>query len=49
MHPSAATAHARISRYSSTPMAVHSHATPSLTLVLNGRYEETIRGRSASL
>lgn len=47
MHPSAATAHARISRYSSTPMAVHSHATPSLTLVLNGRYEETIRGRSA--
>jgi AraC family transcriptional regulator len=28
-------------------MAVHSHATPSLTLVLNGRYEETIRGRSA--
>lgn len=39
-------AYARISRYPAGTMALHSHATSSLTLVLAGRYEETIRGRS---
>lgn len=39
-------AHARISRYAPGVMAAHSHDTSSLTLVLNGRYEETIRGRT---
>lgn len=47
MNPPPATAHAKISRYAPGAMAAHSHETASLTLVLGGRYEETIRGRSA--
>ena len=42
----ATAAHARIARYPAGAMAAHSHDTPSLTLVLGGRYQETIRGRS---
>lgn len=42
------TAHAKMSRYAAGAMAVHSHDTCSLTLVLGGSYEETIRGRAAS-
>lgn len=37
----------KVSRYAAGVMAPHSHQTSSLTLVLNGRYEETIRGRAA--
>jgi AraC family transcriptional regulator len=40
-------AHARVKRYAPVPMTAHSHDTPSLTVVLRGRYEETIRGRAA--
>jgi AraC family transcriptional regulator len=43
-----AAAHAKVSRYAAGAMAVHSHETCSLTLVLGGGYEETIRGRAAS-
>lgn len=43
--PALATPHARIARYAAGAMAAHSHAKPSLTLVLNGSYEERIRGR----
>ncbi|WP_297512742.1 AraC family transcriptional regulator [uncultured Caulobacter sp.] len=46
MNLPAASAHAKVSRYAPGAMAAHSHETPSLTLVLNGRYEETIRGRA---
>jgi len=48
MTPSLAAAHAKMSRYAAGAMAAHSHETPSLTLVLNGSYEETIRGHCAS-
>lgn len=37
---------AKISRYAPGVMAMHSHDTASLTVVLSGRYEETIRGRA---
>jgi AraC family transcriptional regulator len=37
---------ARIARYAPGVMATHSHDTPSLTVVLSGRYQETIRGRA---
>ena len=40
-------ARARVTRYAPAPMSAHSHAAPSLTVVLRGRYEETIRGRAA--
>ena len=36
----------RISRYAAGAMPAHSHDHPSLTLVLNGRYQESIRGRA---
>lgn len=42
------TAYAKVSRYAVGAMAVHCHETSSLTLVLGGSYEETIRGRAAS-
>lgn len=42
----AAALHGRISRYAPGAMAAHSHEAPSLTLVLSGRYQETIRGRA---
>jgi AraC family transcriptional regulator len=41
-----AAARAKISRYAPGAMPPHSHATPSLTLVLRGRYQETIRDRA---
>jgi AraC family transcriptional regulator len=41
-----AAARARISRYAPGAMAAHSHDTPSLTLVLRGRYQESIRDRA---
>lgn len=44
---SSAARNVRISRYGAGAMAAHRHDTSSLTLVLSGRYEETIRGRSA--
>jgi AraC family transcriptional regulator len=44
--PATASARARISRYAPGAMAAHSHDTPSLTLVLRGRYQETIRDRA---
>jgi len=47
MSPFPMSVRARIARYPSDIMAVHSHDTPSLTLVLHGRYEEAIRGRAA--
>jgi len=37
---------AKISRYAPGIMATHSHDAASLTVVLSGRYEETIRGRA---
>lgn len=36
----------RVRRYAPGAMAMHSHDAPSLTLVLGGRYQETIRGRA---
>jgi AraC family transcriptional regulator len=46
MSPTFAAARVKVSRYAAGAMATHSHDLPSLTLVLNGRYEETIRGRA---
>jgi AraC family transcriptional regulator len=46
MNNSPSLARAKISRYAPGVMAAHSHDAASLTVVLSGRYEETIRGRA---